>query len=604
VNIISNPTKDKPAIASFWLWYGAFAFAAVFLYATGLMPEWGKWYSQSPHYREQTEALLRGSLALHSTATAMTSDLAWHNGGVQQVWGLGVPVWRLPFELLAKIAGQRAFPDRWEFGLALLLLAYAAGKTLLSPANGGLTPLNLAKVLVVVLAPGLVMLCRHADVYEEAVAYSYLCATGLFLGLLSFVRAPSPARYLALATLAGLAPFVRPTAGAFGFATMLLLLIFASKAGFGWRRSFAGLLLYGAGGCLLFVTNQIRFGAGLEFGHDLNMTGDAVQIYTRFHNPFAHEPPLSAARELFGGLFGSAWHSATPRWRQTYLPTFDLSYLLLPVLVIAAWLYARRLPGQKGTALPRAATAAWIWSGIAFVILSGFYFRLPVSSSRYLLDFAPAFAAAVVAALFGLDTFTEMFPGRRRLLSWGGLAFVVVWTTWEFGTAHTRARLPAVIREDQAVRLALRRYPALKPLPYGYNSGDELANYGINGNGYGWTQDGSMAMVNDFYVSDPQYLKLTLAPLNPRTTIDYDLVQAKIGLELLERESIQEQDGNRVITFKPPRREVYRSGVQMACVAYVDKTNLVRPFRSPLRLSRIEWRPANDATNATSGAEK
>ena len=115
MNTISAPTKGKSAIASFWLWYGAFAFAAVLLYATGLVPQWGLWYGPSPYYREQTEALLRGSLALHSTATAMTSDLAWHNGGVQQVWGLGVPVWRLPFELLAKLAGQRAFPDRWEF---------------------------------------------------------------------------------------------------------------------------------------------------------------------------------------------------------------------------------------------------------------------------------------------------------------------------------------------------------------------------------------------------------------------------------------------------------------------------------------------------------
>ena len=270
-----------------------------------------------------------------------------------------------------------------------MLLAYAAGKTLLSPAGGGLTPLNLAKVLIIVLAPGLVMLCRHCEIYEEAVACSYLYAMGLFLGLLSFVRAPSPAKYLVISTLAGLAPFVRPTAGAYGLATMLLLLVFASQAGFGWRRSAVGLLLFGVGGYLLFLTNQIRFGAGLEFGHDLNMTGDAVQIYTRFYNPFAHEPPLSAARELFGSLFGSAWHSANPRWRQFYLPTFDPSYLLLPVMVIATWLCLRRLPGQTKFTLPRAAAVGWVWSGIAFVLLSVFYFRLPVISSRYLPGFRP-----------------------------------------------------------------------------------------------------------------------------------------------------------------------------------------------------------------------
>ena len=108
-----------------------------------------------------------------------------------------------------------------------------------------------------------------------------------------------------------------------------------------------------------------------------------------------------------------------------------------------------------------------------------------------------------------------MFPGKRRLLSWSGLVFVVVWTSWELGTAHTTARQPAVIKEDQAVRLELRIYRPLKPLPAGYDSGEELANYGINGNGFGWTQDGSMAMVNDFYLSDPQYLQAHAFALEP-----------------------------------------------------------------------------------------
>ena len=98
--------------------------------------------------------------------------------------------------------------------------------------------------------------------------------------------------------------------------------------------------------------------------------------------------------------------------------------------------------------------------------------------------------------------------------------------------------------------------------------------------------------------------RLTLSPLNPLATVDYDQVQAKIGLELLERKSILEQDGKHIITFSPPRREVYRHGVQMACVAYVDKTNLIAPFRSPLKLSRLEWRPTGDSTNATDDIRK
>ncbi len=43
-------------------WQGL-VYAAALLVATGIISEWGRWYSFDPHYRRQVEALLRGELA-------------------------------------------------------------------------------------------------------------------------------------------------------------------------------------------------------------------------------------------------------------------------------------------------------------------------------------------------------------------------------------------------------------------------------------------------------------------------------------------------------------------------------------------------------------
>jgi len=50
---------------------------------------------------------------------------------VQQVWGLGVPCWRLLFEAPARVLGQPAFPDRIALVFAMFLLTYAILRTFL-----------------------------------------------------------------------------------------------------------------------------------------------------------------------------------------------------------------------------------------------------------------------------------------------------------------------------------------------------------------------------------------------------------------------------------------------------------------------------------------
>jgi hypothetical protein len=107
----------------------AVALALAVLIGSEIVSGFGQWYSSYLPLRLQTEALLHGHLALGTSASALQWDLAWSKGGVHQVWGLGIPLWRLPFEAIAKVLGYAGFPDRLCFGFALAILYFIVLKT-------------------------------------------------------------------------------------------------------------------------------------------------------------------------------------------------------------------------------------------------------------------------------------------------------------------------------------------------------------------------------------------------------------------------------------------------------------------------------------------
>src|SRR6266436_7050770 len=101
--------------------YQAIVYACSSLLLSGLIPEWGRWYSERPQHREQVDAFLRGSLAVSQSPSALGLGLAWSEAGVHQVWGLGVPLWHLPFVACSRLFGAADFPDMLSFGIALAL---------------------------------------------------------------------------------------------------------------------------------------------------------------------------------------------------------------------------------------------------------------------------------------------------------------------------------------------------------------------------------------------------------------------------------------------------------------------------------------------------
>src|SRR3989304_4075882 len=226
------------------LWYLAALMSFNVCVGTGLITGWGCWYAPNVRYRQQTEAMYSGRLALASSPTAVEDDLVWAEGGVHQVWGLGVPCWRMPFEILAKVFGQRGFPDRGALAIAILLVSYFVLRVFTVPDGvrqlddwlSALlhSPLAAAAALLLLFFPPVINLCGGPfKVYEEAVVYGYYYAVGLFAATSAFAKRPTIGVYLVLSLFAGLAAFVRPTVGAYGIATVVIAAVLAPRAGLG-----------------------------------------------------------------------------------------------------------------------------------------------------------------------------------------------------------------------------------------------------------------------------------------------------------------------------------------------------------------------------------
>ena len=599
-------SKWKPNIL---LGYWALVLAAVFLGETRLVPDWGQWYSKNLAYREQTEALMHGNLALHDSPGALRLDLAWYNGGVQQVWGLGVPAWRLPFECLARIFGQPAFPDRLAFGAAFAVTAYFVFQVILLPGAGEggsirqllKNPLRLASAAVLLLFPPFIEFCSvHFDVYEEAVAYGYLVGISLFLGVVAFARNPRKGIYYALCAWAGLSPFFRPTVGAYGLLSAVLLFFISRRAGFKRGQSATGTALFCLGGLLLFVTNQIRFGSGFEFGHSINLNGFPIWFFDRIYNPFQHEPLISAAKDLFGSAFlrpmnGAHWNkyslfwgqSPTPRWRLFYATCFDLSFV---PLILAGWFSCgTSLAWRGGKSInpwPVECRLAMPWSLGSAVILTAFYLRAPVMSNRYIFDFGPSFAVALAGLMLSFEPLRKRFPVFKGFWAVLILGCTTAWICAELHFAKNES--PPTPATDLNTLMDNRppQFAMPDPLPDVYKAGEDLSNFGIPFNGEGWRANGDMETVAVLFLQDVNGLQIELAPADlPHYA--YSNITAKVGLEFLTVKSMAASKTNCIITFDAPKRQVYRQGIQEVFLAYIDR-EYPTTTDSPLRLLRVE----------------
>ena len=401
---------------------------AGFVELTSLVPEAGRWYPASLDYRLQTEAFFEGRLAV-----ALTPFQAWHDwalaNGMQQVWGLGVPLLRLPFEALARVSSHSAFPDRVVLSLMVWVTALTLWNGLTPPEEDRIERRSMFRrpdlalatgsaVCVALYSPGLISLMNtRFQVYEEAVAFNCLWVLMSLGLLLSFCKQASPRLLLVLAVLAGYGAMIRVTGALHGLTTFAIALWIARTRKFSNARLAVAASLFLVWPVILLITNATRFGAPLEFGYQMNATNIPWSEYMqRFDSPFRYEPVFVAVRELVAALVGVGylngydffarnihpWVSNTIRFREHYFIVFGLPSLSL---MLVAW----ALAGLRISRCPRwlewlwrADPRIWVllcWSIAVFLLCFVFYLKLAAISSRYLVDFVPAVVAALLALL-------------------------------------------------------------------------------------------------------------------------------------------------------------------------------------------------------------
>lgn len=587
--------------------------AAIILSVTGV--HWGQWYSGNYQLHDQARALLGGSLSISKDPAAIAWDYAWADG-VQQPWGLGVPVWQALFELIYRVFGRSYFPESLALGGAALVASVAVLRTFM-PRQFFKKPLyelrrqphSIAPIFLLLLFPPFLSLCStRMAVYEEVVVYSYLAALTLLAATVALLRKPTLGRYLLLSVLAGFTIFVRPTLFTYGFASQLLSFFFTRRLGWSLQKSCSGMACFSLIVALLLVTNFFRFGAPLEFGHKLTLNAETRICYSsRFYDPYSDEPIVSAVKELFSLLFlinnnlnGDNWYECsvlpgqadTVRWREFYFKTFDLSYL---IFIIAAWISVSwrwtldRRAGQSGQMSEPEAGLLVLWSLLSIGPLLCFYVRFPFVASRYMVDFAPAFAASILGGVFLIGRFISSSRNWRWLTVLLYIALICWWGV-ELKTARVlfSKNFPPAQYFSQPIAHVWK--PSRK-LPKSYKLGDDLKSFGILFNGAGWDlNSGDACATCSFFISDPRRLELEVTPIDSNTVTesDYRDIAAKIGLEALELEHIQNVGNAHRLVFRGPKLSRYQSGVQSLFLRFPFESK--NDWRvSKFRLLSIAW---------------
>lgn len=607
--------------------------SALMLYFTGLIPALGEWFSYDQSLRLQTQAFMRGELALQPLPYGHRYDWAWGNG-VQQLWGLGVPLIQLPFEIIARLFGSFGFPDRITFLLCYILVAVIFCKSLDSTINPNVNNIERMRerikliplLLLAFLNPAFITMMRaRFQPYEEVTAYGYLWALMLFALMHLFINNRRSYLYLLICLLAGFSPNIRPTIGAYGAVSFLIVFYLACQSRIKFR--WTGLPVFMAGIIFLLVTNLLRFGSPLEFGHRLILDGDPpVDYLLKFDNPFNWLPFSSAALELLSALFfidlyklnvlkeGLFWQADVLRLREFNFKPFDsltLVLLLLAWVIVAiAWLQKRKSSFSSG--VEREGIIKWdgLWSFCSFTILFSFYSRTPALASRYLVDFGPAIVVAIsVLYLYISDFMKDRLPRSLAFIS--GIALCILFSGWVFiGLSQARiAPLYQYLQEIEITNVATvetakkklvqMRQTKAQPLPVGYHCGDKEALYGIpvNNTGWGILTDCTVSLATTHFLDNPTCLAIHMEPVGlaqnlPGSNYSDREIKVKVGLETWDRVSEIPIDHGKIVTYCSKEEKKHerggKSAIKLISIAWSDLRKHPNKVSLPIKLLSLE----------------
>jgi len=550
----------------------------VMVQLTGLIPALGTWYSYDPALRLQTDAFLRGELAIQPVPYGHLHDWAWGNG-MHQVWGLGVPFLQFPFQVVGKLANGFGFPDR------LIFLFFYLGAAIIfwrSLAAGSKSPnsterlkwclLTLPILLYAFLNHALInMMQGKFEPYEEVIAYGFLWSLTLFALLAIFLHKRDRYLYLALCFLSGFAIHLRPTIGAYGGMTFALAFFLAWRHKVKSRLTGLAIFLLVLGS--FFALNALRFGSPLESGHKLGLSDvPSCNYVVKFDNPMTWIPFTEAAPELLSCLFFLGpptaslendelpWKASSPRIREINFKPF---YLIEFILVLLAWallVVIWHRYRQKNTASPdyhdQVVALGLIWSFGSVVPLFFFYTRWPGLVSRYLVDFAPAFIIAIASLYRYLLTRANsrlvkpLFAGILVLLTVITLLLAKLLPSY-YGDPTTVTTI-ATARE----KLLASYRTTGPPLPGEYRCGDKETRYEIPYNNKGWDISGNcvVGMVSTHFLERAECLEISFTVSNNSPGVGENPysdqeIEVLVGIEPMHRVTESVNEKGKTITF-------------------------------------------------------
>lgn len=606
-------------------------------------------YAPSPYHRLQADALLKGDLYIGDSIYQIGHDLAWHDGQVNHLWGLGVGLWLVPFEAVWRLLGQKWFPDRIALGVAFALLAWYSGGTAWKLADRLKHPaLGIGLAWLVTLCPGIWTLNQGPRlIYEETSLYACLVSLGILMALVRVACFGQRRDLFICAVLAALSALVRPTHGIYGLAGMLtcsaiFLVRFSRKTSpdlqaeptpedakrsrsvkdedlslsvsnlwplaarkSSWRAVLGVNALFAAGLVLLALTNWSRFGLPTEFGHSLSATPGMIVFMTRMGNPMREASFVAASRELFGALFlmrdiksplnpgdhlipGEAPYA---RWRDPYLSTYDLSWAavcLTAVLGGAVWIRRKRLARWRAEHFLRRPGGALIMATLVWAALStGALLAFYLRFPNFSFRYLLDFAPAFTgfALIFWLALASRY--------SWLALIALAGWLGYEVFTAQVRpAPVPLLAREKIPTGLKRADGRIIGEFGGAYYVTNNPAQTRIAYNGYGWNfEDGYAGNIVILAVDRPAFVELLAEPRerDSERAARSDVYRAKIDNQFLPVREVRTEGDRLRVRFDVPEHIRRRKGDALLFLCFTQGYD-EEDRQSTRLLCSVRWR--------------
>ena len=386
-----------------------------YAYHVQLLPDQSRYYSTSLPHRLQTNALLEGKLSLSPRPFGIPCDYIWAGEhGMQQAWGLGVPLLRLPFEWVSHLAGFGPFPDRVTALFYIIVMVFCLNIAFRSLLTGvGIAPLSTIGMLIrlyliswILYSPPMSSLIQNGlNVYKETIFYGCVDVYILLALFVIYCQKPSAKIFILLSFMSGCAWLIRPTVLVYGIVTFGIATGYLFQQRRHWKLMALGLFSFGWGILIELLLNYFRFGSMLEFGYSGIVGGFA--FVEKFGGPYQHEPFLNAFKEFLSDIFiNNHWVSQTFRYRENDIYTFNISHLIMVgvgyISLLIIWIRSfkgREFPLSRLPAF-KSIYALLCWGGMCFGVLFVFYMHYVLYSARYIAEFSMSINAMLIALFF------------------------------------------------------------------------------------------------------------------------------------------------------------------------------------------------------------